>query len=95
MFSDGRVYTLSPQDFIYRHDSSYVQLLKVVVCIKSKHLNTNGINRQPRQAQRTGEARSAVTISLALHAVLLMPLKGHTGHEMRLYGLIASEKSCL
>ena len=43
-------------------------------------------------AQFTGEARSAIRVSLAPHAVLLMPLSGHTGHEMHPRGLTASEK---
>ena len=55
------------------------------------------ISRLPRLAQLTGEARSAVRISLAPHAVLSMPLRGHmyTGHEMHICGLTASEKSRL
>ena len=34
-------------------------------------------------------------ISLAPHAVLLMPLRGHTGHEMHPRGFASSEKSRL
>ena len=41
------------------------------------------------------KARPAVKISLALHAVLLMPLGDHAGHEMCSCGLTALEKSCL
>ena len=53
------------------------------------------ISRLPRLAQLTGWARPAVRISLAPHAVLLMPLRGHTGHEMHPRGLTALEKSRL
>ena len=34
-------------------------------------------------------------LSLALHAVLLMPLRSHTGHEMHPHGFAALENSCL
>ena len=42
-----------------------------------------------------GKARSPVRINMAPHAVLLMPLRGHTGHEMYPRGLTALEKSRL
>ena len=45
------------------------------------------ISRQPILAKLTGKARSAIRISLAFHAVLLMPLRGHTGHKMHPRGL--------
>ena len=37
--------------------------------------------------------KPAIRISLAPHAVLLMPLRGHTGHEMHPRGFTASEKA--
>ena len=43
--------------------------------------------------QLTGKARSAVRISLAPHAILLMPLRRHTVHEMHPRGLTASKKA--
>ena len=43
----------------------------------------------PRLAQLTGLARSAIKISLAPHAVLLMPLGGHISHEMHPCGFKA------
>ena len=52
------------------------------------------ISRQPTLAQLRGKkARSAVRISLTSHAVLLMPLRSHTSHEMHPRGLKESEKS--
>ena len=53
------------------------------------------ISRRPRMAQLTGKSRSAVRISLAPHAALLMALRGHTGHEMHPRGLTALGKSRL
>ena len=45
---------------------------------------------------QTGTTQTvAVRISLAPHAVLLMPLRGHTGHEMHPYGFTALQKSRL
>ena len=38
------------------------------------------------------KARSAIRINLAPHAVLLMPFRGHTGHEMHPHTLTAFEK---
>ena len=46
-----------------------------------------------RLAQPTGQAFPAVRISLAPRAVLLMPPRGHTGHEMHPHGLRALEKA--
>ena len=67
---------------------------------KSKHSNTKGsavpsVGNKYILAQLTGKARSAICISLAPQAVLLMPLRGHKGHEMHPSGLIASKKSRL
>jgi len=39
--------------------------------------------------------RYAIRISLVPHAVLLMPLRGHTGHEIHLRGLKNVGKSHL
>ena len=50
-------------------------------------------SRRPRLAQLTGEARSAIRISLGPRAALLMLLRGHKGHEMHPRGLTASEKA--
>ena len=53
------------------------------------------ISRLPRLAQLTGEARSAIRISLESHAALLMHLRGYTGHEIHPRGLTVLEKSRL
>ena len=44
-------------------------------------------------AQFTGEARFAIRVGLASHEVLLMPLRGQTGHEMHPPGLTALKKA--
>ena len=59
--------------------------------------HTHALFRNTRQwiARSAFTDRSAIRINLAPHAVLLMPLRGHTGHEMYPRGFAASKNSRL
>ena len=63
----------------------------------SKLLSTNGsavpsVCDPEEHNSHAGYARSDVRISFAPHAVLLRPLRDHTGHEMHPRGFTALEK---